>query len=166
MPYDTKLVLSIAYPLTARVSSVIAAVPSWCHPWAGSDRQCSETFSPVGTVAAVRASEGNTFHFSEGVLTLRIVQPPTDRTGSPAWIVPVSPAGVFERDGIRITQFSWNPTLTITADCAGSGDFCEGAAVLSEPAACPDGYTQHAYDLCCASEDGPCIDPDGAPASR
>jgi len=166
VPYDTKLVLSIAYPADATVSSITAGVPSWCDRWAGSDRQCSETFSSLSTVAAVRASEGNTFHFSEGLLTLRIVQPPTDRTGSPAWAIPVNPAGAFERDGIRITRLSWNPTLTILVDCEGSDDFCEGAAVLSEPAACPDGYTQHAYDLCCASEDGPCIDPDGAPASQ
>ena len=80
-------------------------------------------------------------------------------------LVPVYPSpGVFERDGIHIPRFSWNPFLTITVACEGSGSFCDGMAVTTEPAACPAGFMQTAYDQCCAA-DGPCVDPDGGASS-
>jgi hypothetical protein len=162
--HTSKLILSIAYPTDASVVSIIAAVPSWCSRSA--TRSCSEVFTRVGSIAAVRSSLGNTYHLADGLLTVRIVQPPDDRTGSPDWAIPVDPAGAFVREGISIPRFGWNPFLTITVACAGGGDFCDGAATTSEPVACPEGFQQTAYDECCPAGAGTagstCVGPDDA----
>jgi len=163
VPHDAKLMLSIAYPLSVRDISVTAIAPSWCFPWEGAQRSCTTAFTRVASVAAVRASLGNTFHLAAGVLTLRVVQPPRDSTGRPQWTVPVDPETPYVRSGIRIPRYSWHAVLRIEATCAPSAadaSMCEGTPpVDAEPTACDVGWTQTAYDQCC--RDGVCTDPEG-----
>ena len=167
VPHDTKLLLSIAYPLNTTAASVVAYAPSWCTPWASSSRHCSTTFTRVSSVPAVRASLGNTFHLQRGVLTLRIVTPPKSWTARPTWTVPVDPIPPFVRDGIRIPRYGWWSELVISVQCpvhVSDATLCAGTAVNEEPSACAQGYEQTAYDQCCPNGntqgDG-CVDPEG-----
>ena len=54
----------------------------------------------------VRASAGNTWHFdpSTGLLYLRVVQPPTDNTGSPNWDLASGRVAPFSRAGMKIER--------------------------------------------------------------
>ena len=165
--HDTKLLLSIAYPPSVTQASVVAHAPSWCTPWESATRACTTTFRRVASVAAVRSSNGDTYHLSNGLLTVRVVAPPNDRTGSPAWTVPVDPEMPFVRDGIRIPRYSWHPELVMTVVCTSSAadaNFCAGSAVTTEPSVCLTGYVQTAYDQCCIGN--VCVDPEGRTVSR
>lgn len=165
VPHDTKLVLSIAYPVDVDQVTVTALAPSWCLPWAGPMRACSTVFVRLSSVAAVRASLGNTYHLANGILTLRIVQPPKSWTGRPDWTVPVDPIPPFVRNGIRIPRYSWHATLEIKAVCTPSAadhTLCMGVPSSEEPSACAVGWQQTAYDQCCRH--GACVDPEGAPS--
>ena len=98
---------------------------------------------------------------------MRIVQPPSDRTGSPTWTVPVDAAVPFERDGIRIPRYDWHSELIIAVTCAPSvadAHLCAGEAVGGEPPVCAYGYVQTAYDQCCRGS--LCVDPEGRPSIR
>ena len=66
-----------------------AIAPQWC--WPSRTQSCSTSFRRVGSVAEVRASLGDTYHWSaaDGVLTIRVVQPPPNDVGRPEWRVPV-----------------------------------------------------------------------------
>jgi hypothetical protein len=82
---DATLLISVAYPssVTATAFTVYANGPHWCNTaWGDS---CYASFAQVGSIAEVRASAGDTWHFdpTTGLLSLRIVQPPSDHTGSP-----------------------------------------------------------------------------------
>ena len=170
VPHDTKLLLSIAYPLNVTVASVVAHAPSWCLEWASATRHCSTAFMRVGSVAEVRASLGNKFHLDAGVLTVRIVQPPKSWTAKPTWTVPFDPEPPFVRDAVRIPRYSWHSELVISVECSASAadaTLCEGTAVTNEPTACGTGMVQTAYDQCCTSSDGAatCVDPDGQSSS-
>ncbi len=166
VPHDTKLLLSIAYPTSVNTVSVTARASPWCFPWESSNRRCTETFTRVGSIAQVRASLGNTYHLGNGALTLRIVQPPPGWTGRPSWTVPVNVA--FTRDGISIPRFAWHPVLEIRATCTPSATqprFCDGALPTSEePVPCATGFTQTAFDQCCADDGSGCVDPEGQPS--
>ena len=164
VPHDTKLLLSIAYPLSVTSVRVTAYAAPWCwnYVWAG--RVCSEEFTRVSSIDQVRVSLGNTYHLGGGALTIRVVQPPKDSTGNPSWTVPISPVAPFVRGGIRIPRYAWHPTLNIRATCTPSSSqphFCEGALPPQEPVACATGYEQTAYDQCCMVGGGGCVDPDG-----
>lgn len=164
VPHDTKLLLSIAYPSNVVDATVTAFAPSWCFPWESATQSCTQCFTRVSSVAQVRASLGDTFHLSDGVLTVRIVQPPESWTGRPSWTVPVDPMTPFMRDGVRIQRFGWHSRLVISADCVASQSdqtLCAGTAVTEEPTTCAAGYDQTAYDQCCASDGSGCIDPEG-----
>lgn len=170
VPHDTKLLLSIAYPPSVAEASVAAKAPSWCLPWASEYRHCNTNFSRVGSVAAVRASLGDTFHLEGGVLTVRVVQPPKSWTAKPTWTVPVDPEPPFVRDGVRIPRYSWHSELVISVECTTSTadpTLCDGTAVTNEPAVCGGGMVQIAYDQCCTSigSGASCIDPDGVSSS-
>ena len=167
VPHDTTLVLSIAYPTVVTSVSVVARVPAWCDQWANAGRKCSETFGAVTSVAAVRASLGNKYHFGDGVLTIRVVTPPDDRTGSPRWKVVADAAPPFVREGVRIPRYSYNPWLQIDVECprdASDANMCAGEASAAEPAPCSDGYEQTAYDVCCQVGGSRCVDADGKTA--
>ena len=76
---------------------------------------CHASFAQLSSVAAVRASAGNTWHFdpSTGLLYLRIVQPPTDNTGSPNWDLASGRVAPFIRAGIKIERYPSTPRLTL-----------------------------------------------------
>ena len=158
IPHDTKLLLSIAYPLTITAASVVAHAPSWCLPWVSVTRHCFTTFTRVGSVAEVRASLGDTFHLDDGVLTIRVVQPPKSWTARPTWTVPIDPEPPFVRDGVRIPRYSWHSELVISVECTSSAvdsSLCDGTAVTDEPLVCDVGMVQTAYDQCSEAEPEP-----------
>ena len=168
--HDAVLLLSIAYPTNTSIRTVYATAPAWCLPWENENRKCTETFTEVNSIAAVRASAGNVYHFSDSILILRVVQPPGDRTGSPLWQVEPDAIKPFERDGIRITGINWNVVVHIEVNCkrsAHNDDMCAGEAVSNEPPACTHEYpTQAGYDMCCNDDGSTCIDPEGLPSSQ
>lgn len=166
--HTTKLLLSISYPRSVTSVSVTAIAPPWCFKWESVTRACTTAFTRVSSISAVRRSLGNTYHLQQGILTLRLVQPPESSTGTPEWTVPVDPIAPFVRGGLTIPRFAWHSRLTIRAECAPSASspaFCEGAASDSEPPEpCADGTLQTAYDQCCEPHGGACISPDGEPS--
>jgi hypothetical protein len=131
VPHDTKLLLSVVYPYTVSAISVRAVAPWWCH--ANTWTSCETVFQHVGSVAAVRASLGNTYHVSGGIVTFRIVQPPPSDTGRPSWSVPIDPEAPFVRSGLRIPRYSWNTQV-------GSAAALEPSTSWSIPAATPRGH--------------------------
>jgi len=170
---DTPMLLSIAYP--PGTSFVIAANADFCTP--GGDYLCREEFTAVGSVDAVRASLGNTYHVDgNGVLTFRIIQTPQTFLGTNEWFLPTyedeGRYGVgfalnrFERDGVLLPQLSYGPFMTVTADCAVSGSnsaYCAQVPSSISPAVCPPGHQQVAYDRCCsASNPSQCVFADGS----
>ena len=106
MGADATLLISVAYPagVTAADFTVYANAPSWCSTTWGDS--CSASFSQVDSIAEVRASAGNTWHFdpATGLMSLRIVQPPTENTGSPNWSLDAGRIPPFIRDGIKIER--------------------------------------------------------------
>ena len=107
---NTQLLISLAYPtssVSAASFTVKANAPSWCSTsWGDS---CSQTFSQVTSIGAVRASAGNVWHYDSagGLFYLRIVQPPKDNTGSPNWSLTGGRIPSFTRDGITIERYPW-----------------------------------------------------------
>ena len=106
MGAEATLLISVAYPasVTAANFTVYANAPFWCSTeWGVS---CSASFYQVDSIAAVRASAGNTWHFdpATGLLSLRIVQPPAGNTGSPNWSLDAGRILPFIRDGIKIER--------------------------------------------------------------
>lgn len=169
VPHDAKLLLSVAYPAGTSVAAVTAFAPSWCLPWANEHYKCEESFTRVGSLWAVRASAGNTYHFENSLLTVRIVQPPPHHTGSPAWRVVEDPVAPFVRDGIRIPRYDWHSRLQIDVTCdraTANSDMCAGVPVSTEPTVCEGGWMQTGYDQCCdgTSSLRACVDAEGQPA--
>ena len=69
------------------------------------------------------------YHLANGILTLRVVQPPSSWTGRPNWGVPANPTPPFTRDGITIPRYAWHTNLAITAACTpdpAQPAFCAG----------------------------------------
>ena len=114
----------------------------------------------------VRQTSGGYYHLANGILTVRLIQPLNDRTGTPNWPTspPVDPVAAFERDGMRIPRYDWHSELVISVTCTPSttdSNFCAGPAVSTEPVACASGWSQTAYDRCCGGSGGGCVDADG-----
>ena len=110
----------------------------------------------------MRASAGNTWHFdpTTGLLSVRIVQPPSDHTGSPSWNLAAGRIAPFSRDGIKIERYPWHTETCIEVACAASttdSSFCAGNPAEAGPVACAglglSGYVQTAYDMCCSTTD-------------
>ena len=112
MGAGTALLVSVAYPssVTAASFTIYANAPPWCSTAGGNS--CSTAFTQAASVAAVRSSAGDEWHFdsASGLLTLRIVQPPTDYTGDPNWSLTGGRAAPFSRDGITIERCAPAPT--------------------------------------------------------
>ncbi|KAL1525911.1 hypothetical protein AB1Y20_020738 [Prymnesium parvum] len=164
----TSLMLSIAYPPSTTGFTIVAKAPSWCNP-SNNDLSCSETFSEVDSVVAVRFSSGNTYHWDGNLLYLRVVQPLADATGKPDWqLVPDEELGEyrpFEHYSIQIPRFSYSGSTLITAHCSGGGLFCDDPPRWHStgpfyPQPCEKGFTLTAYDQCCFKTT--CVSPLGA----
>lgn len=152
------LLLSIAYPVGTTFT--ISAESEWC--WDDSDYTCREEFHAVSSKEQVRDGLGNTYHVdSEGVLTFRVFQLAEYFTGNPDWEFPTyntpSRDGQgkaiprFERNGVVLPVKTWGESFKVKADCMGSGAYCEGETATNfDPDVCKNGYTQVAYDKCCA----------------
>ena len=120
---QTALVLSIPYPRSVTSFRIAAHAPPWCS--ASATRACTTSFRPVSSLQEVRASAGDVYHWADGLLYLRLVQPPADFTGAPSWsIVPDSQLGAsavpFRRHAINIFRFAWHAYTLIEAECAAS----------------------------------------------
>ena len=167
VPYDTKLMLSLSYPSSVTNFTITANAAKWCS--ANAKKTCVETFTDVGSVEAVRASDGNTYHWDGMYLYLRVVQFNPSYTGNPDWSVLEEPQTPFIREGIRLQRFEGNGQLIISAWCTPSStdpSFCaEAPAASTAPAACAITHTPTAIDQCCpinATAHGvECVGPDG-----
>jgi len=152
---ETPLVLKIHYPQGTSFSIVSHA--AYC-----SDSQhytCQRPFYSVASPALVRSSNGDAYHFSNGLLTLRVTQIPMGFTGNPSWKLwdfqEVGKWGKgfaldrFERDGLLLPKATGGAYLRVQAQCAGSGPYCSGARGTAEPSPCGQGLVQVSYDKCC-----------------
>jgi len=165
---QTALVLSIPYPRSVTSFRIAAHAPPWCS--ASATRACTTSFRPVSSLQEVRASAGDVYHWADGLLYLRLVQPPADFTGAPSWsIVPDSQLGAsavpFRRHAINIFRFAWHAYTLIEAECAASAAnpaYCADPSPrnATPPQPCPAGWSQTAFDQCCSGTD--CIGPGGA----
>ena len=167
---DTPMLLSIAYPLGT--SFTITANAAWCS--SSPEYSCQESFHSVNSIAEVRKSIGNTYHFSkEGLLTLRIIQFPQTYVGNPDWFLPkytdIGQWGSgyaiprFERGGVLLPGLSYGPWLDVVANCPASGSnsaYCSQLPPNLDPDVCPAGYLQTAYDACCSGSN--CVYADGS----
>jgi len=165
VPYEGTLVLSIAYP-AATSFAIRAVAPPWCTEWAR--QSCTWDFSQVASVAEVRDSAGDAYHFDGELLYVRLVQPSQGNTGTPQWEHLRYPTKGFTRQGIRLEQLSWDAYLEVRASCEPStanAAFCAETPIeIVLPTTCGAGYTQTAYDQCCSSDGGAdvgCLDPFG-----
>ena len=169
---STPLMFSIAYPSGTGVSVQYEA--GWCTP--SSSRNCIETFSEASSIEEVRTGLGNTYHYSNGVLTVRVIMTAQSNMGTPDWVLPgwndISEPwrgyslDRFERDGVWLPIMAYGPQLRITADCASNdGVYCnqsiDTATVTSVvDNVCPSGMQQVSYDRCCDGTQ--CVYADGS----
>ena len=155
---DTPMLLSIAYP--RGTTFTITANAAWCTP--NERYACQEQFYSVGSSEEVRNSPGNTYHVdNNGLLTIRVVQTPSGFVGNPSWFLPTyddigkwgngHALPRFERGGVLLPKMSYGPYTEIQASCGGSGAYCsERPPSVDQSGVCPNGYTQTAFDACCA----------------
>lgn len=159
----TPLMFSVAYPVGTTIN--VAYEAAWCSPSA--EYSCTETFTAVASVDAVRNSEANVYHFSSnGVLTVRIVMAAQTFAGDPDWsLLDWNSIGKwgngyaldrFERAGVWLPRMTYGPELVITSNCGSTdGVYCDGSidttAVEAEiDNVCPPSYpSQRSYDHCC-----------------
>jgi hypothetical protein len=152
----THLLVSIAYPPGTSFQIAAYAHPSCVRT---ATYTCSQNFSQVDSVAAVRNSLGNTYYVDpNGVLTFRVIQNPRTFIGRPDYFLPqYSDPGRdglglaldrFERYGMRLPVFGYGPIIGITAECPSTGAYCTEVPPNYMPEVCPDGYAQIAYDKC------------------
>jgi hypothetical protein len=165
------LMLSIPYP-PGTTFTITANTPWWC--WVDSDYSCQATFTAVNSMELLRSSLNSTYYVDpSGVLTLRIIQFPGIFTGNPNWFIPTyaSPGrngegyaiARFERDGVLLPQSSYGTYYNISANCGGTGAYCNGTVPSYDPDVCQSGYVQSAYDSCCLVSDmKKCLYSDGS----
>jgi len=165
----TPLMLAIPYPEGTAFS--ISANGAWC--WASSTVSCVESFQAVDSVAKVRFSQGNKYHYdtASNLLWIRIVQFPQTYTGdntysqTPKWrlwdLDDLSPLGWgdehaldrFSFNGITLPKHHYGNYIEVATDCAEGAvsGHCANTPTYSEPQVCSAGYVQVAYDKCCIS---------------
>lgn len=159
---DTPMILSIAYPLGTTFNISANAAP-WCYAEPGKV-SCLEEFQAVSSLSAVREGPGNQYHVdSSGVVSFRISQSPKSYVGRPQWFIPSkTDTGLggtgfaverFERAGVYLPRATFGPSMTLKAECAGTGPYCAESGTTYDPDVCPPGYQQKAYDYCCSNED-------------
>lgn len=179
---STPLVLGIQYPPGTNFT-ITAFAKTGCTP--NSRYICQEIFQPVSSMAQVRSSQGNVYHFDEstGLLTVRVIMTPNGFVGDTTqggWVFPdFSTPGKwdkglalrhFERAGVLLPIKNNNPWLQIEADCPrGMGNrasFCQDMPPAMAIQVCEEGFEQVAYDKCCSLVDpSSCAYADGSVAS-
>ena len=154
---ETPLIMSIAYPPGTTFTITVHAA-DWCSDSA--TIKCSEIFTLASSLQQVRSGPGNQYFVdSNGVVTFRIAQHPNSHVGRPNWYIPsrtdldlnpkIFAVSRFERSGVYLPKSDYGPSLTVKANCAGSGVYCSTKPGKYDPNVCPSGYQQLAYDYCC-----------------
>lgn len=158
---ETPLLITIAYPVGTTFTITARAAP-WCYT--GSKVfLCTIVFDKVASLAQVRTGPGNQYFVdANGALTFRVSQLSTDYVGRPEWYIPSRTdtgrngigfaAERFERLGVYLPHAGF-ASLTVDANCGGSGPYCSGVPVKYDPDVCPSGFVQRAYDFCCSTSD-------------
>jgi hypothetical protein len=152
---STPMMLSVSYPKGTMFN--ITAYAYNCVPT--KIYACYSKFKQVDSLEKVRTSIGNTYHVDfDGVLTIRIIQTPQTFVGIPEFFLPQysdkgrnnigTALNRFERDGIRLPEYSDGPNLQIIADCVPSGAYCSEIPPPYKTNVCPNGYIQTAFDTC------------------
>jgi hypothetical protein len=174
---DVKMLISIPYPKNTTFN--ISATTTLCNP--KPDVSCSEIFTPVASIDAVRNGRGNNYHVDvNGVVTFRIAQIAQSYTGRPTFTLPnyTTPNQFawdtyalrrFENDGIRIPQLHLYNGYRLLAKCPSDtatspkNGNCPEPVPIYDPDVCPSGYVQKAYDRCCQRTDlRKCVYADGS----
>jgi hypothetical protein len=154
---ETPLIMSIAYP-PGTTFTIIVRAAYWC--WESTGVKCSETFTLASSLQQVRSGPGNQYFVdSNGVLSFRIAQHPNSHIGRPNWYIPsrtdldlnpkIFAVSRFERSGVYLPMSAYGPSLTVVANCGGTGAYCSVKPGKYDPNVCPSGYQQIAYDYCC-----------------
>jgi len=166
----TPLMLVVPYP--QGTSFTITAHGAYCTP--SPTHSCTEQFALVDSVAHVRHSQGNTYHFdtTTNMLYVRIIQFPQTFTGdnvysstamwhlwdlatlnTKSWAPSRYALDRYSFNGITLPKFTYGNYLQITADCVESSvsGHCAVTPTYVEPEVCPTGYIQVSYDKCCTS---------------
>lgn len=156
---ETPMLLSIPYPPGTSFTITAHGAP-WCWT-AGDTYSCSETFQEVNSLDQVRNGPGNQYYVdSNNVVTFRIVQTPQTFVGRPEWFIPSRndpgrdglgyAVERVERENVYLPRLTYGPYYTLEANCGGSGAYCSGNAINSNPDPCPSGFSIQAYDRCCS----------------
>jgi hypothetical protein len=164
---ETPLTISIAYPV-GTTFTIIQWAADWCTE-SDITYSCSQTYTRATSLEQIRTGPGNEYFVdTAGVVTFRISQHPNSHIGRPNWYIPNrtdvdlfsnTPAvGRFERSGVYLPMAGYGPTLTLKANCGGSGVYCTTKPGRYDPNVCPSGYQQVAYDYCCkTSSSSDCV---------
>lgn len=161
---DTPMMLSIPYPPAIPVT--ITAHAKQCKT--SKKYTCTEIFHEVGSIDAVRQSEGNAYYrdATSNLLTIRVIMFSRKYTGNPTWIKPDfdthGKRGIglaldsFTRANITIPKKNAHAWISIVADCAASTTNAAYCAAMPDntvnPDVCPLGYNQTSYDTCCTDQ--------------
>jgi hypothetical protein len=143
------IMLAMSYPVETTFTIRANALANSCNP---STRLCEHHYTEVSSVDAVRAANGDTYHFDGEYLYLKIVPNSAFKLGqnSLEW-APVE-RDPFTRDGLSIPDRTQNKyTIQISADCATAvtdegNEYC--GVTPSVPALCPDGWHATGIDAC------------------
>lgn len=144
------LLLAISYP-PGTTFNVRATTARWCTPRAGR-KLCEEEYTAVDSVAAIRASLGNVYHYDEvtGHLYLPIVQNSNKDLSAGTGIWQPTPSDVFDRGGLSLMgRTSSGYAIEVIANCAAgtTSGYCDVEPSVP-PLTCPQGESPVGIDRC------------------
>jgi hypothetical protein len=168
---SSPMIISIPYP-PGTTFRITAYSVQWC--WEEDNYKCKTNFRQVSTLAEVKNGRGDTYHFANGILTLRMAQTAMLFTGNSSFVLPelsspprrpevdVFALYRFERMGVVLPRIHWgDQNYTIQAKCPGDTSrsskvgYCrQRLRSIYDPDVCPStSYVQVAYDKCCLKTD-------------